>query len=86
MTLSTQPEARAYARTRWALLRDRLSTITPEAIGRGALAVGVIALSVSLAVGSWPALAPFIAGLSSPTPSCRSPTASTGSCPASWRR
>ena len=63
MTLSTQPEARAYARTRWALLRDRLSTVTPEAIGRGALAVGVIGLSVSLAVGSWPALAPFIAGL-----------------------
>ena len=63
MTLSTQPEARAYARTRWALLRDRLSTITPEAIGRGALAVGVVALSVALAIGSWPALAPFIAGL-----------------------
>ena len=63
VTLSTQPEARAYARTRWALLRDRLSTVTPEAIGRGALAVGVIGLSVSLAVGSWPALAPFIAGL-----------------------
>jgi predicted PurR-regulated permease PerM len=63
VTLSTQPEARAYARTRWALLRDRLSTITPEAIGRGVLAAAVVALSVGLAIGSWPALAPFIAGL-----------------------
>ena len=63
MTLSTQPEARAYARRAGPLLRDRLPTVTPEALGRGALAVGVIGLSVSLAVGSWPALAPFVAGL-----------------------
>jgi predicted PurR-regulated permease PerM len=45
------------------LLRDRLSTITPEALGRGALAVSVVTLAVTLAIGSWPALAPFIAGL-----------------------
>jgi predicted PurR-regulated permease PerM len=62
MTLSARPEARARARVRWAQFRDRLESVTPEAIGRGLLALVVIGIVLSLAVASWPALAPFIAG------------------------
>ena len=62
MTLSARPEARSRASTRWAVFRDRLLTVTPEAIGRGLLATAVIALALYLAVASWPALAPFVAG------------------------
>lgn len=62
MTLSGRPEARARARVRWADFRNRLESVSPEAIGRGLLAVAVIALAASLAVGSWPALAPFVVG------------------------
>jgi predicted PurR-regulated permease PerM len=62
VTLSARPEARARARARWATLRDRLETVSPEAIGRGLLALGVIALAFGLAAASWPALAPFVVG------------------------
>ena len=62
MTLSARPEARARASARWADFRDRLLTVTPEAIGRGLLAFAVIALALYLAVASWPALAPFVVG------------------------
>ena len=62
MTLSARPEAKARARVRWARFRDRLESVTPEAIGRGLLAVAVIGIALDLAVASWPALAPFIAG------------------------
>ena len=62
MTLSARPEARARARVRWADFRNRLESVSPEAIGRGLLALAVIAIALSLAIGSWPALAPFIVG------------------------
>jgi predicted PurR-regulated permease PerM len=63
VTLSTRPAARARARQRWADLRDRLETVTPEAVGRFMLAVAVTILALTLAVSSWPALAPFVAGV-----------------------
>ena len=62
MTLSGRPEARARAMDRWADFRNRLETVSPQAIGRGLLALAVTALALSLAVGSWPALAPFVVG------------------------
>jgi predicted PurR-regulated permease PerM len=62
MTLSARPEARARSRARWADFRNRLETVTPEAIGRGLLALAVIGLALWLAVASWPALAPFVVG------------------------
>ena len=62
MTLSARPEARARARVRWADFRNRLESVSPEAIGRGLLALAVIGIALSLAIASWPALAPFIVG------------------------
>ncbi len=62
MTLSARPEARARARVRWADFRNRLESVTPEAIGRGLLALVVIGIALSLATASWPALAPFVVG------------------------
>src|SRR6478672_2265512 len=53
---------RAHAAAEWAALRDRLRTITPQAIGRGALTLGAIAGTVWLAAASWPALLPFVVG------------------------
>src|SRR5262249_51490558 len=52
-----------HARRRWAVLRDRLETVTPESVGRLVLALSVISLSLGLAIASWPALAPFVAGV-----------------------
>jgi predicted PurR-regulated permease PerM len=63
VTLSTRPDARAHARQRWAALRDRLSTVTPESVGRMLLALSVASLALGLAAASWPALAPFVVGV-----------------------
>ena len=87
MTLSARPEARARARVRWADFRNRLESVSPEAIGRGLLALAVIGIALSLAIASWPALVPFIVGAViayAVLPTRR--TASTGTCRASWRR
>jgi predicted PurR-regulated permease PerM len=54
---------RAYAAARWAALGNRIRSITPESLARvliGAATLGVVGW---LAVASWPALAPFAAGL-----------------------
>lgn len=57
-------EARkAHAARRWALLGERVRTITPETVARTALGLLVVAAVVWLAAASWPALAPFVAGL-----------------------
>jgi predicted PurR-regulated permease PerM len=57
-------EARkAHAATRWTLLSDRLRTITPETVARTAIGLVVLAIGVWLAIESWPALAPFVAGV-----------------------
>jgi predicted PurR-regulated permease PerM len=53
---------RAHAAAEWASLRNRLATITPQSLGRTALAAAVIGSSVWLAASSWPALLPFVVG------------------------
>jgi len=62
MTLSASPAARTRARERWHVLADRLRTIRPEALAKGAIGVALIVVSVQLAVASWPALMPFAIG------------------------
>jgi len=62
MTLSASPTARTHARQRWHVLADRLRTIRPEALAKGAIGVTLIAVSAQLAVASWPALMPFVVG------------------------
>ncbi len=62
MTLSASPAARSRARVRWHALADRLRTIRPEALAKGAIGLTLAVVSVQLAVASWPALLPFIVG------------------------
>lgn len=54
---------KAYAAARWTAFADRLRTITPETVAR--VAIGAVAVGVAgwLAAASWPALAPFLAGI-----------------------
>ena len=62
MTLSASPAARSRARVRWHALANRLRTIRPEALAKGAIGLTLAVVSVQLAVASWPALLPFIVG------------------------
>jgi putative permease len=48
MTLSASPAARSHARERWHVLADRLRTIRPEALAKGAIGITLIAVSVQL--------------------------------------
>jgi predicted PurR-regulated permease PerM len=63
-TRTTDPRAarKAYSARRWAELRDNVATTTPQAIGRAALATGVVVGSLWLAVSTWPTLLPFLIG------------------------
>ena len=62
MTLTATPAARDRARQRWRALAQRLQSVPPEAVAKGAIALAVIGLAGSLAVGTWPALLPFLVG------------------------
>ena len=62
MTLSASPAARSRARERWHVLADRLRTIRPEALAKGAIGITLIAVSVQVIAASWPALLPFVVG------------------------
>jgi predicted PurR-regulated permease PerM len=62
MTFSAYPAARTRARQRWHVLGDRLRTIRPEALAKGAIGVTLLALSAQLIAASWPALMPFVVG------------------------
>ena len=53
---------KAYAARRWADLRDGITMTTPQAVGRGLLAVAVVGGSLWLAVATWPTLLPFLIG------------------------
>jgi predicted PurR-regulated permease PerM len=53
---------RARARVAWHSLRDRIATITPAGVARAGLVAVVLAAVSWLAVASWPAAAPFLAG------------------------
>lgn len=57
------PARKAHAAARWSLLGEHLRTITPETVARTLIGVTVLALCTWLAAASWPALAPFLAGL-----------------------
>ncbi len=54
--------ARERSRAEWRLLAARISTITPQALGRGLLATLVVAISAWLAAATWPSLLPFAIG------------------------
>jgi predicted PurR-regulated permease PerM len=62
MTLTATPEARARAGQRWLLLKQRLQSISPQALTRGLIGGGIVVAAVYLAIASWPALAPFVVG------------------------
>jgi predicted PurR-regulated permease PerM len=62
MTTADRTARKAYAAGQWVDLRDRLQTVTPQAIGRAIVAVAAVAGAVALTVASWPAAAPFIVG------------------------
>ena len=51
-----------YAAAQWDGLRDRLRTVTPQAIGRAVLATTVVGGALWLGAATWPAVVPFIAG------------------------
>ncbi len=54
--------ARERARAEWRLLGARLSTLTPQALGRGILAITVVLVAGWLAAATWPSLLPFAIG------------------------
>jgi predicted PurR-regulated permease PerM len=62
MTADDISARQAHAAAEWAAFRDRLGTITPQAIGRGALTLAALAGTIWLAAASWPALLPFVVG------------------------
>ena len=53
---------KAYAAERWAELRDRLASTTPQDLGRAALATLVVGATAAIAMATWPTLLPFVAG------------------------
>ena len=61
-TTDSRAARKAYAARRWAELRDNVASTTPQAIGRAALTVAVVAGSLWVAVATWPTLLPFIVG------------------------
>jgi predicted PurR-regulated permease PerM len=60
--LTDRTAARARARAAWSDLGARLGTVSPAAVGRAALVTAVVAGSVAVVVGTWPALLPFAIG------------------------
>ncbi|HKF86279.1 MAG TPA: AI-2E family transporter [Candidatus Limnocylindrales bacterium] len=63
MTFSRDPAARTRARARWTALGERLRTISPESAAKGVIAALVVGTCFALSVGTWPSLAPFVAGI-----------------------
>ena len=61
-TASHREAARRRARAAWADLGARLATVTPAALGRSLLAIAVVAASIAVVRGTWPALLPFAIG------------------------
>jgi predicted PurR-regulated permease PerM len=61
--LSSSPGARARAGVRWAMLADRLRTVSPQALTKGGIAALVVGAAAALSVATWPTLAPFLVGI-----------------------
>ena len=62
MTDAETSARQQHAAAEWAALRDRLRTITPQAIGRTALVLAAIGGTIWLAAATWPSLLPFVVG------------------------
>jgi predicted PurR-regulated permease PerM len=62
MAADQRAAQRDMAAARWAELRDRLRTVTPQAVGRTVLAAAVLAGSAWLVHVTWPAFLPFVIG------------------------
>jgi len=62
MVADDRAAQRDAAAMRWAELRDRLRTVTPQAIGRTVLAAGVLGGAAWLIHATWPAFLPFVIG------------------------
>jgi predicted PurR-regulated permease PerM len=62
MSNSDQATARARAQADWARLRARLATVTPTALARAGLTAGAALVLLGVALGTWPAILPFIVG------------------------
>jgi predicted PurR-regulated permease PerM len=60
--LKDRKAARTRAQAAWADLGARLATVTPAALGRALLATAVVAASIAVVGGTWPALLPFALG------------------------
>ncbi len=56
------PAARGRAAAEWAALRDRLRTVTPQAIGRAVLVAGVVIGATAVTIATLPAIVPFLFG------------------------
>ena len=54
--------AKARARAEWSHVADRLATVTPAAVGRAVLGVGVVLIVLAFVIGTWPTLLPFAVG------------------------
>ena len=63
MTLTASPEAREASLREWAGVKARLQTVSPRSLARGALLAAAVAVPAWVAIASWPALLPFLAGL-----------------------
>jgi predicted PurR-regulated permease PerM len=63
VTLTASPEAREASIREWRGLKARLQTITPRSLARGGLLAVAVAVPAWVAIASWPALLPFVAGL-----------------------
>lgn len=62
MTLSASPQARSRAASRWRSATDRLRTVSPQALGRGLIALTIVGLALGTSIATWPALLPFLIG------------------------
>ena len=62
MAVISRDIQRQRARRQWAALRARAETVTPEAIGRFALATGTLLVGAAVVAGTWPTLLPFVFG------------------------
>ena len=60
-TRASDPKVRAAER--WTAFGDRLRSITPETLARTLIGVAAVAMALWLTAASWPALAPFVAGV-----------------------
>ena len=62
MTAVDRSAQKRRAAAAWADVRDRLRTVTPQAIGRAVVVVGALAGGAWLTRATWPALLPFLVG------------------------